>query len=864
MISLVYSVTDLEKPMVITDCVPHWNGLDFDFTIHWTVQEFVAYGNEIFSGFLMVVEDRIAKRFIRDNDVRKITNQTEYSYKWLHLPPLEQEKTYEFKVSIQWLSSDSYRQPSAFDASCTKPAVPPPSSPVLDVRLSEPEFSEETMEVQFLVEWNPPTTPNGQITHYLACLGGRNIPNLEEGPGDVKDGNDTTCQSIDKEKRFFAWATRLPRPDCIYFQMRAHTKLAGAGSWSEAVVISDKAITKTNICSTPPSFEPLQAQRESPESSATYVPVLGALGAVIGLTLLALLVALTVVCGRIRRRKMRIQHVLARQTSDEMDLMFTGGAKKSLLSQKEQLITADEWEIPPEQVIVEGNIGEGAFGEVLKGAVKGPLSNPKVPRALKSSICIPVAIKMLKSSAKGGERRDFLSEIEMMKKVSAGQNPHVVSMVGCVTVQEPLSLITEFVPYGNLLQYLRTNQRLYTDRTEGDEEDMTTTYTDLGDIKSTDLISFAYQIASGMEYLSSLGIVHRDVACRNILVGEGKVLKITDLGMSRETDEVYVQKTKGRVPLKWMAVESIITREFTSASDVWAYGVVLWEIGTIGGFPYPTIQNEDLLPLLKRGYRLEKPDNCSSEVYAIMLECWQEDPGKRPTFTGLRARFDSMLLAEKKDTYIDLQIDASKPYYNPDLASDAEMLDNLLNAGKLAPNPGKMVSATSPFHLRGISPSHSDFTDSPASQQSPRSQSPVQLPEKPPGAASLQPQVKERKNVYVDDPSVAQHNELQVTLRDRSPATGQGGGASPRPASLQLVTGNRNVYVDTPSGRRSVHVTSPPDWSSSGYYQVSESVPVAGINLNGAVGWGGVVGEASETEGQGGSSTMPEILISLT
>ena len=78
------------------------------------------------------------------------------------------------------------------------PAVPPPSSPVLDVRLSELEFSEETMEIQFLVQWNPPTTPNGQITHYLACLGGRNIPNFEEGPGDVKDGNDTTCQNIDK------------------------------------------------------------------------------------------------------------------------------------------------------------------------------------------------------------------------------------------------------------------------------------------------------------------------------------------------------------------------------------------------------------------------------------------------------------------------------------------------------------------------------------------------------------------------------------------------------------------------------------------------------------------------------------------
>jgi proto-oncogene tyrosine-protein kinase Ret len=818
------TVARLEKPMVVTHCVPHWNGLDFNFTIHWTVQEFVAYGNDIFIGFLVVIEDRIAKRFIRSNDVNKIANRTEYSYKWFNLPPLEKDTTYKFTVSIQWQSSDSYKQPSVFDASCTRPAVPPPSNPVLDVRLSEFEFSEETMEVQFRVEWNPPTTPNGQITHYLACLGGRNIPNFEEGPGDVKDGNDTTCQNIDKEKRSFAWKTRLPRPDCIYFQMRAHTKLAGAGSWSEAVVISDKDISKTNTCSTPPSFEPLQAQRESPESSATYVPVLGGLGAVIGLTLLALLVALTVVCGRIRRRKRRIQHVLARQMSDEMDLMFTGGAKKSLSSRKELLITADEWEIPPEQVIVEGNIGEGAFGEVLKGAVKGPLSNPKVPRALKSSICIPVAIKMLKTSAKGGERRDFLSEIEMMKKVSAGQNPHVVSMVGCVTVQEPLSLITEFVPYGNLLQYLRTNQRLYTDRTEGDEEDMTTTYTDLGNIISTDLISFAYQIASGMEYLSSLGIVHRDVACRNILVGEDKVLKITDLGMSRETDEVYVQKTKGRVPLKWMAVESIITREFTSASDVWAYGVVLWEIGTLGGFPYPTIQNEDLLPLLKRGYRLEKPDNCSSDVYAIMLECWQEDPGKRPTFTGLRARFDSMLLAEKKDTYIDLQIDATKPYYNPELATDVDVnpMDNLLHVGGKSPKSGSRISATSPFHIRGISPACLDDTSDPPAmlrgQRSPRSLSPVPVPAK-----------------------------------------------LPRPASLQLLTErkNANPYVDDPSTRRSIHI-SPPEWSVDGQ-QGGANDGTAPVQMG--INWDGVSNRSAARRGSNygrDDSTLPEIFISFS
>ncbi|XP_065663104.1 uncharacterized protein LOC136085711 isoform X2 [Hydra vulgaris] len=324
-------------------------------------------------------------------------------------------------------------------------------------------------------------------------------------------------------------------------------------------------------------------------------------------------------------------------------------------------LSTDEWEIFPEDIIKDKKIGKGAFGTVfiakLSSSVlskrKNMKQNPDFYDILRNTS--NVAVKLVKDSANPS---DFFEEINLMKKI--GYHKNIVSLIGCSTLKKPLCFIFEYMEHGDLLNFLREKRTKFCALNHDGKSSVNLMYTpgyqqslknesslkENGTITSDDLLSFAWQVASGMEFLSCSKLVHRDLAARNILVGAGNVVKVSDFGLTRKiiNDELnYISEKKRRLPVKWMSVEAIFEHLFTSFSDVWAYGVVLFEIITLGGTPYPNVSNRELLSLLKSGYRMEKPENCSKTMYEIMLQCWNKDPLQRPTFTTLREFFDELL-----------------------------------------------------------------------------------------------------------------------------------------------------------------------------------------------------------------------------
>ncbi|KAM9111453.1 fibroblast growth factor receptor 3-like [Pangshura tecta] len=324
------------------------------------------------------------------------------------------------------------------------------------------------------------------------------------------------------------------------------------------------------------------------------------------------------------------------------------GVKLANVSELE--LPADpKWELTRSCLTLGAPLGEGCFGQVVMAEAIG-IDKDKPDKA------ITVAVKMLKADATDEDLSDLVSEMEMLKMV--GNHKNIINLLGACTQDGPLYILVEYASKGNLQQYLRDHRPPNTfplDTCKLPEEQLT----------FKDLVSCAYQVSRGMEYLASHKCIHRDLAARNVLVTEDNVMKIADFGLARDVANIscYKKTTSGRLPVKWMAPEALFDGVYTHQSDVWSFGVLLWEIFTLGGSPYPGIPSQEIFKFIEEGNRLDKPANCTHDLYMIMKECWHVVPLARPTFKQLVEDLDRVLTATSTDEYLDL----SRPFeqYSP-------------------------------------------------------------------------------------------------------------------------------------------------------------------------------------------------------
>uniref|UniRef100_A0A3B4AP64 receptor protein-tyrosine kinase n=1 Tax=Periophthalmus magnuspinnatus TaxID=409849 RepID=A0A3B4AP64_9GOBI len=270
-------------------------------------------------------------------------------------------------------------------------------------------------------------------------------------------------------------------------------------------------------------------------------------------------------------------------------------------------------EIDVSTVKIEEVIGAGEFGEVYKGRLKLPGKRE-----------IYVAIKTLKAGYVDQQRRDFLSEASIMGQFD---HPNIIRLEGVVTKSRPVMIVTEFMENGALDSFLRQND---------------------GQFTVIQLVGMMRGIAAGMKYLSEMNYVHRDLAARNILVNSNLVCKVSDFGLSRylqedTSDPSYTSSLGGKIPVRWTAPEAIAYRKFTSASDVWSYGIVMWEVMSFGERPYWDMSNQDVINAIEQDYRLPPPMDCPSALHQLMLDCWQKDRNVRPRFTDIVSTLDKMI-----------------------------------------------------------------------------------------------------------------------------------------------------------------------------------------------------------------------------
>ncbi|XP_055101921.1 fibroblast growth factor receptor 3 isoform X14 [Symphalangus syndactylus] len=353
---------------------------------------------------------------------------------------------------------------------------------------------------------------------------------------------------------------------------------------------------------------------------------------------------------------------------------LSSGEGPTLANVSELELPADpKWELSRARLTLGKPLGEGCFGQVVMAEAIG-IDKDRAARP------VTVAVKMLKDDATDKDLSDLVSEMEMMKMI--GKHKNIINLLGACTQGGPLYVLVEYAAKGNLREFLRAR------RPPGLDYSFDTCKPPEEQLTFKDLVSCAYQVARGMEYLASQKCIHRDLAARNVLVTEDNVMKIADFGLARDVHNLdyYKKTTNGRLPVKWMAPEALFDRVYTHQSDVWSFGVLLWEIFTLGGSPYPGIPVEELFKLLKEGHRMDKPANCTHDLYMIMRECWHAAPSQRPTFKQLVEDLDRVLTVTSTDEYLDL----SAPFeqYSPggqDTPSSSSSGDDSVFAHDLLP-----------------------------------------------------------------------------------------------------------------------------------------------------------------------------------
>ncbi|XP_018606151.1 ephrin type-B receptor 2 isoform X2 [Scleropages formosus] len=431
------------------------------------------------------------------------------------------------------------------------------------------------------LSWSQPSQPNGVILDY----------ELQYYEKDQSEYNSSTVKS-----QTTTAVVRGLKPGTIYvFQVRART-VAGFGRYSGKMYF--RTMTEAEYQTSLQEKLPL---------------IIGS--AATGLVFLIAIVVIIIVCSRRGSDRTESEYTdkLQHYTSGHMSPGMKIYIDPFTYEDPNEAVRVFAKEIDISCVKIEQVIGAGEFGEVCSGNLKLPGKREMV-----------VAIKTLKAGYTEKQRRDFLSEASIMGQFD---HPNVIRLEGVVTKSTPVMIITEFMENGSLDSFLRQND---------------------GQFTVIQLVGMLRGIAAGMKYLSDMNYVHRDLAARNILVNSNLVCKVSDFGLSRfleddTSDPTYTSALGGKIPIRWTAPEAIQYRKFTSSSDVWSYGIVMWEIMSYGERPYWDMSNQDVINAIEQDYRLPTPMDCPVALHQLMLDCWQKERGDRPKFSQIVNTLDKMI-----------------------------------------------------------------------------------------------------------------------------------------------------------------------------------------------------------------------------